>query len=74
MLWFQFFVLLDESGQAIIAALHEIDAENYGEEDVLIICTRCQEIGENNGIVMQWRVKGEGKVVLEKKTPPSIFR
>jgi hypothetical protein len=44
---------LDESGQAIIAALHEIDAENYGEEDVLIICTRCQEIGENNGIVMQ---------------------
>jgi hypothetical protein len=37
----QFFVLHVKSGQAVIVALHEKDVENYGEEDALIIWTRC---------------------------------
>jgi hypothetical protein len=32
-----FFVLHVQSGQAIVAALHEKDVENYGEEDAIII-------------------------------------
>jgi len=31
-----FFVQHDESGQTVLAALYEKDAEKYGEEDVLI--------------------------------------
>jgi hypothetical protein len=38
-----FFVLQDQSGQTVIDALYEKDAEIYGEEDALIKQTRCQK-------------------------------
>ncbi len=44
-----FFVLLHMSGQTILAALNEKDAEKYGEEDEPIKKTRCQKILEKRG-------------------------
>jgi hypothetical protein len=32
-----------KSGQAVIAAFHEKDVDNYGEEDALIIWNRCHK-------------------------------
>jgi hypothetical protein len=40
--WSLFFVLQDESGQTVIDALYEKDAENY-EEDALIKQARCDK-------------------------------
>ncbi len=38
-----FFVLHDESGHTVLAALYQKDAENYGEEDALIKQARNQK-------------------------------
>jgi hypothetical protein len=38
-----YFVVHDESGQTVLAALYEKDAEKYGEEDEIVKQTRCQK-------------------------------
>jgi hypothetical protein len=40
---FPFFVLHDQSGQTILAAFYEKDAENNEEEDAPVKKTRCQK-------------------------------
>ncbi len=55
-----------------IAALLKKDVENYGEEDVLIILTRCHLRKKGHSHAMKGQ--GEGKMTLAKNTPPGILR
>jgi hypothetical protein len=61
-----FFVLHVKSSQAVIAALHEKDVENYGEVDTLIIQTRCQKARYCN-ILMRLIILYEEHKLVEKK-------
>jgi hypothetical protein len=52
-----FLVLHDKSGQTVLAALYEKDAEKYGEEDALIKQARCQKnLEKRRKISLRWSV------------------
>jgi hypothetical protein len=47
-----FFVLHDESGQTVLAALYEKDAKKFGEENAIVKQDRCR--GEKKGNIIRF--------------------
>ncbi len=56
-----FFCTAGQEQPAFIAALHEKDVENCGEEDTLTIWTRCQKNLEKQGNSHAMKILGKGQ-------------